>query len=376
MAKPKLTLEVSERDKKLLLLLMSVLIIVMAYVFGYQKFTDKTSEYEKELKTLKQKEEDLIEKNENIDEYIEDTEKYMTAYNSIISQYGNEVTQPAVIEFLNRAERITGAWIKSTSFTGTTSVYSFGNLTSSNPELEGVTAYRTDMTAYKTSLTLSYEAEYDKWKELIEFINNYYSKNTIESMSMSYSNITDTVSGTITLSLYSLLDSSDVIKEPEFDIDTGSDNIFYSDKFADLTDEGDGEYILADYDYYMLLNPAASSVDTCIIGANDDKNNASVLSAKSVEVSKAKFTFTGKEGSYTVTYSVDGNEKKYEISSGATLDMLIMSSARLAYDDLTGVELSVVNNTDKTLSIKVANDDKEKPRVDVKSLEGDIVLYN
>lgn len=375
MAKPKLSLEVSDKDKRLLLMLFSVIIIVVAYVFGYQKFSDKTDEYKKELRTLKTKVADLEEKEDNLEQYEEDIVKYKEESADIMMKYGSAVTQPSTIEFLNKIERITDTWVKSVSFSGTTQVYSFGNIQSSNPNYQGEKAYSTDLAGYKTSVTLSYEAEYEQWKELIEYINTYDSKNVIESISMSYSNISDKVTGTMTLALYNIIGGNIPVTEPVFDIDTGTDNIFFSDETYTSDTSDSGEYILNDYDYYMLINPATSTLDSCVIGAKADITNEAMLSANSEDTQKVNIKITGEEGNYKAEYSIDGKKNSTDIPVGDTLDLLIMSSARLSYDDLSGIELTVENDTDITLNIKVFNDDTQNPRVYIKSTEGDVKVY-
>ena len=61
MKKLKSMIKISDRDRKLLVLLLAVAIIGLAYIFGYQKLSDKVSKYQTEITSLQKK---LLEVNE------------------------------------------------------------------------------------------------------------------------------------------------------------------------------------------------------------------------------------------------------------------------------------------------------------------------
>lgn len=222
----KLEMKISERDKKLLILLFSVMVIAAAYYFGYNKIVEQTSQYETEIISLRSKKNDLTSKIANQQKYIADTAAYQQEFDMVLKNYAGGTTQPSSIAFLNNVETLTGTWIKSVSFANPTAIYNFGNNAASNPSGNGGTAYVTDMVGYKTTLTMAYEAEYDEWKNLIKYINEYSSKNTIDNITMTYNDADGTVSGVITVSLYSVSGTDRTFTEPEFDVLTGTDNIF------------------------------------------------------------------------------------------------------------------------------------------------------
>jgi len=55
--------------------------------------------------------------------------------------------------------------------------------------------------------------------------------------------------------------------------------------------------------------------------------------------------------------------------------MLIMSSPRVDSNDTSSINLSVTNETDMPLNIKICNDDTKSTRVNVASRTGDINIY-
>lgn len=377
MANQKNFFEISHRDKKLLLILFSVLILALSYMLGYNKLSEEAQKYDREVIARKAVETELVGKEDNIDVYVANTEENINEYNGIIGRYGNGIYQTSTFEFLNVMERITGAWVKSVSFTGTTPIYTFGQIESSNPTSTSGIGYPTGLMGYKTSITLAYEAEYSQWKDFIKAVNNYYSKNTIENITMSYSDITGEVSGTITLGMYSVIDKNLVYPQPEFDVETGSENIFASDSVASTnTGNTTGEYIISNYDYYILLNSSASSVDACIIGKKDDAEQKTVISDNSNEVQNIVMTITGSDGKYGVKYSMGSKEYASEdLELGNTLDLLIMSSHRLSDEDKAGINLTINNQSDKEFNVKIYNDDEEESRITFKDNTGSIVIY-
>jgi hypothetical protein len=211
-----LSMNISERDKKLLMILLSVGILAAAYLLGFQKMNDQIDTYEKQITSLQKQQSDLIKKNDNKATYLADTEKYKAEFTSITSGYFTGITQTQSIDFLNRIETVTGAWVKSVSFAQPTSIYTFG----------GAAGYATDMAGYKTTLTLTYSGTYEQWKSFISFVNDYYNKCTIDNIGMSYEEGSGLVNGTMTLSLYSITSKDRTYTEPEFNVNTGTDNIF------------------------------------------------------------------------------------------------------------------------------------------------------
>lgn len=385
MGKLKIDFTIKERDKKLLMALLAVLIFACAYFFGYQKLMEKADLYESQASVLEAKVKDLTNKTNDKAKYTEDAISYKENYNIICANYANGTSQDASLDFLIKTQMITGSWIKSATISDSSLIYTFGKITSTNPAAAGAKVYNTDMKGYKTTLTLTYEATYSQWKSLINFINNYYSKNTIDSISMSYNDVTKVVSGTMTLSTYAITGSQRKFTPPVYNIEKGTDNIFASEVFNSASVkkvDDNGEYILSDYDYFVMLNASTADIDSCIIGKKEDVTKDSILSSNSNAIEDVTVRFSGSGDNYTVQYKI-GNvtypAKNYDkgnaFTPGNTLDMLLMSSARLSTSDKSGINLTIVNDSDKTLNLKVCNDDTTNPRVKIVSKTGSISIF-
>ena len=106
-------LKISERDKKLLIVVMAVLIMALAYFFGYSNLSSQVDTLSTKKANLEVTKKDLKEKNNNKQKYITDTDKLSKAYAILMDKYDSGSSQPNTIEFFNKTEDVTGAWVKS-----------------------------------------------------------------------------------------------------------------------------------------------------------------------------------------------------------------------------------------------------------------------
>ncbi len=223
-------LKISERDKKLLMLVMAVLIMALAYFFGYRNLSEQVDTLSAKKTKLETTQRDLKEKNNNKDKYIKDTMKFSQDYENLLDKYSAGSTQPNTIDYFNKTEAVTGAWVKNLSIAPTTVLYKFGQIASSN--VGGTSGYTSNLMGNKTTVNISYEADYSQWKHFIKYINTFANKSTIDALSATYNDSTGTISGTASISLYSVEGGKRTYKEPSFDVKTGKDNLFSSLKPA------------------------------------------------------------------------------------------------------------------------------------------------
>ena len=214
----------SERDKKLLIVVMAVLIMALAYFFGYSNLSAQVDELSTKKTSLETTKRDLKEKNNNKQKYINDTDKLSKACTVLIDKYDSTTSQPNAIEFFNKTEDVTGVWVKSLSLSPATVLYKFGQIASSN--VNGTSSYTSNLVGYKSSINISYEGDYSQWKNFVKYINTYASKSTIDSLTATYNDSTGVVSGTASISLYAIQGGDRKATEPKFDVKTGTDNIF------------------------------------------------------------------------------------------------------------------------------------------------------
>ena len=223
MDKLKGMMKISQRDKNLLIIVGAILIVVLAYFFGYSKLSIKVDELSSKKSSLEVTYRDLKEKNNNKDKYISDTNKLNKNYANAIDKYDSGNSQPNTIEFFRKTEAVTGAWVRSLSLSQPTVLYKFGQISTSN--VNNTSEYSSNLVGYKSTITISYDTDYNQWKDFIKYINTYSNKSTIDSISAAYNDATGQVTGTAAISLYSIQGSERKFTEPSFDVKTGTDNI-------------------------------------------------------------------------------------------------------------------------------------------------------
>ena len=87
MDKLKGMLKISERDKKLLVVVLAVLIMALAYFFGFQNLSDQVDTLSTKKTTLETTQRDLKEKNNNKQKYVNDTMNYLKQYDNLLDRY-------------------------------------------------------------------------------------------------------------------------------------------------------------------------------------------------------------------------------------------------------------------------------------------------
>ena len=165
MDKLKGMLKISERDKKLLVVVLAVLIMALAYFFGFQNLSDQVDTLSTKKTTLETTQRDLKEKNNNKQKYVNDTMNYLKQYDNLLDRYAAGSTQPNSIDFFNKTESVTGTWVRSLSLSPTTVLYKFGQIASSN--VNGKSNYTSNLTGYKSTINIAYESDYSQWKNLL-----------------------------------------------------------------------------------------------------------------------------------------------------------------------------------------------------------------
>lgn len=379
-----MTLKVTERDKRLLCIIGAILIVFVSYYFGFKHFNEKADTLQSEVSDLDTRYRQLRNLYNQKDKFIQDTKDFGAEYNNIVANYESGVSQVTQSLFLSELENSTDAWIKQTSFAQSSMIYTFGQSPAEGAD-GGSTSYSTDYAGYQTILSLSYEAGYDDFKSMIDFINTYRYKCRIDAITMSYNEDDDIVSGTMSLSLFAITGSDRPFdNKVPYDINTGTDNIFSSGTFSGNTNMSDtnGNSILSDYDVYMSLQSSKSDVDSVVIGMKDDLKGSKTISSNSNSYQNVEIRFSGTEDNYSVqykigdvTYPATNYDQGESFVAGNNIALLIISSTRDTSGDKSGAHVNIINDTDKTVYVKVTNDDPTTPRFDNQSSQGDVVVY-
>lgn len=378
-----MTLKVSERDKKLLLLLL-IVVIIAGSVKLFGTISDAVMENEQEYRELKDKYNDLVVKNARRQAMVEESEAAKLQYQSTLDSFNTSLSQEQTLVFLGMVEKNTGVWLKQVGFSEISNVYTFGNVTSTNPSTLGQKVYSSDYMGISTTMTLAYECTYDDLKKVLTYLEENGKKATISNITFSYSESTDIVTGTMQMTLYAITGSDRKVNDVLInDVAVGTDNIFASDTFISSgVDNSYRDRIINDYDLYMIMNQAGSDMSTMAVGMANDPSNETAVATDTEGVADVTVRVTGDDGEYKVNYKIgssvypaDNYNDGATLVCGETLDMLIISKPRMDKDDDTLANVTIINETDMPLNIAVINDDEENPRVNIEKTEGNVIFY-
>ena len=373
----------SDRDKKLLIGLLIVAILGGSWWLS-GKIKTENEKYKTEYEELKVRYNDLETKNAYRATYQKDTETNTTLFNQVMSSFNTSLSQEQTLLFLTAVEKNTGVWLSQTSLNTVSQVYTFGKLGSSNPSKRGQKVYDTDNVGITTTSNVSYQCTYDQLKDVLTYLRENGKKVTINSMSYSYAAATDTVSGTMALTFYSIAGSDRPPMNTDInDVFIGTDNIFVSDTFVpSASTDSTKDKILTNYDMYLIVNKQGADKESVICGQSGDINGQSVITSNTEGHETVTIKVTGREGSYFVSYQVGARQypaENYDIGAsficGDSIDLLIMSSARGGMTDANEISLKIINETDLTVNAAIIGDDAQTPRVNVDETSGTVVFY-
>ncbi|HEX3020845.1 MAG TPA: hypothetical protein VHP81_00440 [Lachnospiraceae bacterium] len=267
-------LKLSDRDRKLLFLLFSLLVIAGSYFFIYTKNLSESKEINESNKVLKArvgelkrmqsemiKDKKLIEKYTDMMEeikdqfpatlntedaivMIDDIEKSTNVKLSSINFKMNEVFYSTNANVaVTSIQEIANGQENSTSSQATTNQASSGtaNMDSSNTQVTdgaavdsttasdavGATNSEENLIGYQSTVTFEYKASYEGLKAVIDYIYDNTNRMSIGNMTVTFDSDTGDLTGEMSILMYSLAGTGKVYKEPFVDgIDTGNSNMF------------------------------------------------------------------------------------------------------------------------------------------------------
>ena len=237
-------MEISARDKKLLVYLIAISIIAGSYFFVAKPLLDKQAKLNEEISELQQKVTHYTEIYNNMDNYESQIAEAQTKYNETCNKLFGGLNQDNTIMMVKDLENATDVWIARLSFTEEDVVFgeeiadanAEGAETTEGAETaEGAEAAAADgseaasasMQGVRQDLNIDYAASYDNFKRFIEYIENHDERLFISSINATYSVDSGLVGGSMVLSQYAILGTDKEYKAPEINnVTLGTDTIF------------------------------------------------------------------------------------------------------------------------------------------------------
>lgn len=126
-------------------------------------------------------------------------------------------------------------------------------------------------------------------------------------------------------------------------------------------------------DFVAIVKSITSDLPTVIIGKANDTNQDTYIKVVKNNVEKAQIELSKKNDKYY--YKYENSAEKYPSDQGGNgieflpksdrIIISINSESRVNADDRSGLELNIVNSTDKIVEVQITGDDKTNPRVTI-----------
>ena len=420
----------SDRDKKLLVYLGALLILAAAYFLVAKPYLDKIDQQSSEKMQLEGELKQKRDAFENKATYEQGIIEANNKIQAIIDEFPEDNSDEKSIMFASRAEAEVPIWFNQMKFAEETQNLISGQegeggetesasdaeqqqleenvaaaegeevSDSGRGEGEGAPdaggaeggAGISDLMYRDTELGLTFETQYDGFKNLLAYIRDYEDRMVIKEIDVTYNDMTGLVSGSMVLSQYALLGPGRILPEVETGVeDFGTENVFqnsnfggsildlladmYSDFLSMLLGEMPEEALdELGTDYFVKVNAVTDNTNGKTIGRADDATESTYVTSGANKREDVVFKVSGDNGSYSVNYKVGDNEytDTMEKSGDAKIYLRVVSTTRMSDDDESAVILHVLNESDIPVVVNVEGDDPDNPRVKVMEKTGDV----
>lgn len=229
--------KISERDKKLLYILVAVGVFALAYFLGFNKFNEKTDAVEQEMVSLNARLNELRDKQANKQKYIDETEDMKSKMQVFIDEFPALVTTEKSIIFGTELEEDGPIFISDMQFFEMTNFYTpmtdvetpvldeNGNPTGEKSVTQGID--ENGVSGYVKKVGIDLRTDYESLKRVVNYVNNSKDRITIDSIELEYNSEDANLRGRVTLNMYAA-DNTGKEYEPPIveDVPLGTENIF------------------------------------------------------------------------------------------------------------------------------------------------------
>ena len=259
-------MKITERDKKLLIVLLMLVILAVPILFVVNPLQNKNAVLDQEISSLQSRYDYLVSL-ESQQEYFQNETVYYNQENaSVLQSFPADIAQEASILFLNRAESLIPVSLYQTNFSATDVYLVDASATEHN---EG------SLIAKSTVTRFSYETSYEGYKKLVEYLNTNLERMVVTAINANYAKSADVVSGEFSLTQYAVSGPGREMGEiSTYGIGLGTNNIFDEAAIGELLE---GESQTREYQGFIRLGQSQAEGDSHGIGLTQDADRKSVV---------------------------------------------------------------------------------------------------
>jgi hypothetical protein len=376
-----------ESDKKILMVIAAIGILVAAFMLVIKPKREEIKSVESQIIDLQARLDDLTAKEAQKDQFIAETKEFNEKFDEVVANYPADLNQESTVMFMKGVEEANEFVNDSFQMPRETIFYVLGEGQVERPEDIEATEDGEDerYVCSQDAYTISYNGTYAGLKDYLDYIANYKYRMAISQVSIQYDAEADTpieeCTGSVTLNAYAISGPDRNPDVPNVSVAEGKENIFVGNLSGAANggsavsyDADGGAGIVSNHNLVILLNNANNDTSSGIIVASSESDEGTYVTSAANSVQNLSIDITEEDGKKYVTYSIGADSKKAEILS-SDLTIYVKSSARVDSEDKNGVDVSVSNNTDIGVYVKVADDDSSSPRFNVKSKTGTVKVY-
>ena len=259
-------MNISMRDKKLLLMFSGVAVFGLGWFFGYRPQMEEAANIEAANKPLEERLSNLLELAGNRDFYISETENAQNKINEYVSKFPSDVKEENGIVLAQNIENSLGMQISNVGIATKEFVASIDGSTEEEPpeqnetmseqansqtreqidEIEGtdskaaeelqnasdIAAAQADSTSqtpvlYRTQDTLEFTGTYANLKDVVAYLAEQTGRLTVDNMNASYDTSTGYLTGSIVVNMFSMTGTGNSYTEPDAgQVAYGTSNLF------------------------------------------------------------------------------------------------------------------------------------------------------
>lgn len=259
-------MNISMRDKKLLLMFSGVAVFGLGWFFGYRPQMEEAANIEAANKPLEERLSNLLELAGNRDFYISETESAQNKINEYVAKFPSDVKEENGIVLAQNIENSLGMQISNVGIATKEFVASIDGSTEEEiaeqnetmseqansqtreqiDEIEGtdskaaeelqnasdIAAAQADSTfqtpvLYRTQDTLEFTGTYANLKDVVAYLAEQTGRLTIDNMNASYDTSTGYLTGSIVVNMFSMTGTGNTYTEPDAgQVAYGTSNLF------------------------------------------------------------------------------------------------------------------------------------------------------
>ncbi len=259
-------MNISMRDKKLLLMFSGVAVFGLGWFFGYRPQMEEAANLEAANKPLEERLSNLLELAGNRDFYISETENAQNKINEYVSKFPSDVKEENGIVLAQNIENSLGMQISNVGIATKEFVASIDGSTEEEiaeqnetmseqansqtreqiDEIEGtdskaaeelqnasdIAAAQADSTSqtpvlYRTQDTLEFTGTYANLKDVVAYLAEQTGRLTVDNMNASYDTSTGYLTGSIVVNMFSMTGTGNTYTEPDAgQVAYGTSNLF------------------------------------------------------------------------------------------------------------------------------------------------------